>query len=199
VARDARIEGSKALIVGLGNPGATYDRTRHNIGFLVVDRLAARWQVRWTEKKFKGVLGSGLVAGTPSVLLKPQTFMNLSGESVGPAAGFWRIPPGGVIALHDDIDLAMGQLRIKLGGGHGGHNGLRSMDAHLPSKEYFRVRLGVGRPARGEVTDWVLGRFGGEEQGAVEDLCERGCDAIEALLQHGLLEAQNRHHGPKPA
>jgi PTH1 family peptidyl-tRNA hydrolase len=194
MSKDARIPPGRVLIVGLGNPGDRYARTRHNIGFDVLDAFAARHGISFGDKRFKGVLGTGSALGFDVVLLKPQTFMNLSGESVGPAAGFWKLTPGSVIALHDDIDLQPGQVRLKLGGGHGGHNGLRSMDQHLPSKEYFRVRLGVGRPLLGEVSDFVLGRFGAADAAVVTRLHDLGIEAIERLLKDGLVEAQNRIH-----
>jgi PTH1 family peptidyl-tRNA hydrolase len=132
------------------------------------------------------------------VLLAPQTYMNLSGESVRPALSFWKLTPDAVIALHDDIDLPPGRVRLKLGGGHGGHNGLRSMDQHLGTPNYFRIRLGVGRPVHGEVSDWVLGRFGTAERGLADQLVDLGADAVEALLSFGLLEAQNRIHARSP-
>lgn len=185
--------------MGLGNPGADYARTRHNVGWFVIDELARRWSIDVGEKKFRALLGAGNIRTRPVVLLEPQTYMNLSGEAVGPAAGFWRLAPESIIALHDDIDLAPGVIRIKQGGGHGGHNGLRSMDQHLPSNNYFRVRLGVGRPVHGEVTNWVLSRFGATEQNVVDHLVSHGADAVEGLLADGLLATQNRIHTLKPA
>jgi PTH1 family peptidyl-tRNA hydrolase len=184
------------LVVGLGNPGSRYDRTRHNIGFDVVEELCRRWSIPVTEKKFKGLLGLGVIGGRPASVLLPQTFMNLSGESVGPAMGFWRLTPASVIVCHDDIDLQPGQVRLKLGGGHGGHNGLRSMDQHLPSKDYFRIRLGVGRPplATMDVAAWVLARFGADEASAVDRLVTTGADAVERLLREGLQATQNAIH-----
>lgn len=186
----------RVLLVGLGNPGPRYERTRHNIGFDVASELCRRWGIQLSEKKFKGLLGSGVIEGRPASVLLPQTFMNLSGESVGPAMGFWRLTPASVIACHDDIDLQPGQVRLKLGGGHGGHNGLRSMDQHLPSKEYFRIRLGVGRPPVGtmDVAAWVLGRFAGDEAAVVDRLVSVGADAVERLLREGLQAAQNGIH-----
>ena len=136
----------RAIIVGLGNPGSKYAETRHNIGFRVVECLARRHGISLTEQRFKSRLGSGNIAGRAVMLLQPQTFMNLSGEAVQPAAAFYRLGPESVVVIHDELDLAVGKLRLKIGGGHAGHNGLRSMDQQLASKDYFRVRLGIARP-----------------------------------------------------
>lgn len=194
MSKDLQVPPGRALLVGLGNPGARYEGTRHNIGMMVLDELAQRAGATLAEKKFKGVLGHGQLADRAVTLIAPQTYMNLSGESVGPCAGFYRLTPSSVIVLHDDIDLPAGRVRVKVGGGHGGHNGLRSLDQHLPSKEYFRVRLGVGRPAQGEVTNWVLGRFGSDESGVVSSLFDLGVLAVESILRHGLLETQTTLH-----
>lgn len=194
MAKDHQVPSGRALVVGLGNPGSKYTGTRHNIGFLCVEAFAARWGISLNEKKFKGLLGTGRAGDRMVSVLEPQTFMNLSGESVGPAAGFYRLTPDSVIVAHDDIDLEPGRVRIKIGGGHGGHNGLRSCDKHLPSKDYIRIRLGVGRPPVGEVSGWVLGRFAASDQTLVEQLIEVGADAIEGVLNDGLLATQNRIH-----
>jgi len=194
MAKDHQVPPGRALVVGLGNPGSKYTGTRHNIGFLCVEAFAARWGISLNEKKFKGVLGSGHAADRMVTVLEPMTFMNLSGESVGPAAGFYRLTPASVIVAHDDIDLEPGRVRIKVGGGHGGHNGLRSCDKHLPSKDYVRIRLGVGRPPVGDVSGWVLGRFASADQALVDQLIDIGADAIEGVLKDGLLATQNRIH-----
>lgn len=147
------------LIVGLGNPGADYALSRHNVGFMAVDVLAEAIKATAWQKKFKGALASGDLNEAPLLLLKPMTFMNLSGESVGEALRYYKLEPEKVIVIHDDIDLVCGQVKVKQGGGNGGHNGLKSIDAHI-GKDYWRVRLGVGRPEhKGEVTDFVLGPF----------------------------------------
>jgi PTH1 family peptidyl-tRNA hydrolase len=195
MSKDARITGGNCLIVGLGNPGSKYARTRHNIGFMVVEELGRRWSIEVNKSKFKAVYGKGPIGTHSATLLLPQTFMNLSGESVGAAAHFLRLEPGSVIALHDDIDLAAGAVRLKLGGGHGGHNGLRSMDAHLPDKNYFRVRLGVGRaPGRTDVAAWVLSDFRAVDAELVGHLVSTGADAVELLLREGLAFTQNEIH-----
>jgi PTH1 family peptidyl-tRNA hydrolase len=188
------------LVVGLGNPGPKYEGTRHNIGFLMVEELARRAGVSINEGRFRGYVGAGFIADRPAVLLEPQTYMNLSGESVQAAAHFYRLEPASIVVAHDDIDLAPGVVKLKLGGGHAGHNGLRSCDKHLGTRDYLRIRLGVGRPPHpsAEVSNWVLGRFGSAEQAIVDHLVTTGADAVEILLRDGLLEAQGRIHPVQP-
>lgn len=194
MSKDAQLPSGRSLVVGLGNPGSRYAGTRHNVGSDVTDLLARRWGTVIAEERFKARLGTATALGRTVVLMQPQTFMNLSGEAVRPALGFWKLGADSVIALHDDIDLPTGRVRIKVGGGHGGHNGLRSLDQHLGTPNYFRVRLGVGRPVHGEVSDWVLGRFATSEQATVDIMVDLGADAVEAILTGGLLEAQGRIH-----
>lgn len=185
----------KVMLVGLGNPGPKYAKTRHNIGFMVVDRLASRWGVDASRAKFKAHVGTGHGEGRPVVCLKPQTYMNLSGQSVSRALQFFSLTPSAVIVAHDDIDLPFGALRLKVGGGHGGHNGLRSLDKELGTKDYFRLRVGVGRPVHGDVADYVLKAFSASETAELDDVIYRCEDAVVALLRDGLREAQNRFHG----
>lgn len=203
MSRDHRLPDGRALIVGLGNPGPKYERTRHNIGFLVVDELARRWSIGMVDAKFKALHGAGVCAGRAVALIEPQTYMNLSGESVQAAARFYKITPASIVVCHDDIDLAPGVVKLKLGGGHGGHNGLRSCDQHLATPDYLRVRLGVGRPPhpQADVSNWVLGHFGSSEAAIVEHLVQTGCDAVEIALRDGLLAAQGKVHpiAPPPA
>ena len=147
------------MIVGLGNPGADYCFNRHNIGFMAVDALAEACGATAWQKKHKGLLTTATIGETTCLLLKPHTYMNLSGESVGEAMRYYKLEAPDVIVIHDDIDLLSGQIKVKQGGGHGGHNGLKSIDAHI-GKDYWRVRLGVGHPgSREEVTNHVLGNF----------------------------------------
>ena len=146
MSKDAHFPDGRVVVVGLGNPGPEYDKTRHNIGFLVVEELARRLGVAIRDSRFKGRCASAELRGRPVFMLLPQTFMNLSGQSVGPALGFYKLTPASLIVAHDDIDLPVGRVRLKIGGGHGGHNGLRSLDKLLPSNDYWRLRLGVGRP-----------------------------------------------------
>ena len=198
MSKDAQLPAGRVLIVGLGNPGSKYVDTRHNIGFRVAEELSARFGVRLNESKFRAALGTGLVAGRTASIVLPQTYMNLSGESVGAAAHFWRLGPESIVVAHDDIDLVPGKVKLKIGGGHGGHNGLRSLDRHLPTKEYFRIRLGVGRPEYGDASAWVLGRFGKIDTDIVRHLIDVGADAIEELVRGGLLAAQGAIHPVDP-
>lgn len=189
------------LIVGLGNPGSRYTSTRHNIGFRVVDSLAAAEDLRFKDSsRFKGEISLGRVSKRDVVLLKPQTYMNLSGESIGPVAHFYRIPIEQIIVIHDDVDLELGRIKVKQGGGHGGHNGLRSTSEILSDNEYMRVRFGVGRPPHPhqEVADFVLSDFYQEEQDLLEDTIKRSVKALRILMSRGLKEAMNRfNQGPK--
>lgn len=181
------------FIVGLGNPGGKYADTRHNVGFEVVDLLADRAGVSISDKKFKARVARGRLAGADCFFMKPETFMNLSGESVGPALGFFKGDVGDVVVVHDDIDIDVGRLKIKVGGGHGGHNGLRSLIEHLPSDRFIRVRLGVGRPPpRWDPADYVLSRFVADERGAVEDAVEAAADAVELIVTKGVSRAMER-------
>lgn len=185
----------RILIVGLGNPGNKYEGTRHNIGFEIVRELAAIGGINLANSNFEGLCGAGTLWGRQVVLLLPQTYMNLSGQSVGKAARFYRIPVQNVIVAHDEIEIAPGTVRLKRGGGHAGHNGLRSIDQHLGSKDYIRVRLGVGRPfEQGDVSNWVLGKFGKADAAALENLIRRGPDSVEFLLKGDLVTAQNEIH-----
>ena len=185
---------AKVLLVGLGNPGAGYAATRHNAGFVVVEALAERWGVRFTQKRFQGAFAEGALCGRPALWLLPQTFMNRSGQAVGPAAGFYKLAPSAVVVVHDELEIPFGRLRLKQGGGHGGHNGLRSIDGALPSKDTFRVRVGIGRPAQGDVSSYVLAPFSAEERTWLPEVVDAACDAVESLLREGLAAAQNRAH-----
>jgi PTH1 family peptidyl-tRNA hydrolase len=184
------------LLVGLGNPGGEYAGTRHNMGYRVLEELARRWGVSLSRRQFQAELGTGSVAGTPAVLMKPRTYMNLSGRAVAPAAGFYQIPLERLVVIHDDIDLPLGRLRVKAGGGHGGHNGLRSLTEALGSGGFLRLRIGVGRPERGDVTGHVLGRFSPEEAACQEGWVSLAADAVEEILRNGVSSAMNRYNGP---
>jgi PTH1 family peptidyl-tRNA hydrolase len=180
------------LIVGLGNPEGEYARTRHNVGFEVADVLAERCGVRFSDKKFKAHVARAVIAGESCVLLKPQTYMNLSGESVGPAAGFFKLSPGEVIAIHDDLDLELGRVKVKKGGGHGGHNGLRSLIQHLPDDGFVRVRIGIGRPPAGwDPADYVLAAFLRDERDEAERAVNTAAKAVVSILEKGLDKAMN--------
>src|ERR671929_1566263 len=178
------------LIVGLGNPGREYERTRHNAGWLVLDELAGRHDGSW-RSKFSGSLSELRLDGARIALLEPETYMNESGRSVGAAARFFKVPPESLLVVHDDVDLQPGRLQARRGGGLAGHNGLRSLAQHLGTQDFLRLRIGVGRPERGDprpVADYVLSEF--EPQEDAEALIQRAGDAVEALARDGLEATQ---------
>ncbi|HUK93878.1 MAG TPA: aminoacyl-tRNA hydrolase [Gaiellaceae bacterium] len=180
------------LVTGLGNPGREYERTRHNAGWLVVDELARRHDGSW-RSKFSGLLAEIRLDGSRLALLKPETYMNESGRSVAAAARFFKVEPGALLVVHDDVDLEPGRLQARRGGGLAGHNGLRSLADALGSQDFLRLRIGVGRPGRGDprpVRDWVLSPFPPEED--VGALVTRAADAVEAIVLEGLETAQGR-------
>jgi PTH1 family peptidyl-tRNA hydrolase len=180
------------FVAGLGNPGREYAATRHNVGWMVLDELARRHDGSW-RSKFSGHLAQVQVNGARVALLKPQTYMNESGRSIRTAARFFKTPVAGVLVVHDDVDLEEGRLQARLGGGLAGHNGLRSIAQELGSQEFPRLRIGVGRPGRGDrrsVADFVLSPFSPETD--VDGLVSRSADAVEVLLAEGLEAAQQR-------
>lgn len=170
------------LVAGLGNPGAKYERNRHNIGFSAVESIAGKFGTSPWVKKFRGEICESRIAGTRIFLLKPQTFMNLSGESVVAASQFYKIPPENIIVIYDEIDLLPGKLRVKKGGGNGGHNGLKSIDAHI-GKEYWRVRVGIGRPLhKDDVANYVLDNFSKEEMARQQKMLEAITEYFPLLI-----------------
>lgn len=172
------------LVVGLGNPGEKYARQRHNIGFMAAERLAARHRLPAWRARFQGLTCDGSLDGERVLLLKPMTWMNDSGRSVGEAARFLKIPPAEIIVLHDELDLVPGKVRVKLGGGTAGHNGLRSIDAHLGTKDFRRVRLGIGHPGNKErVLGHVLGDFAKVDREWLEPLLDAVADAAPLLAK----------------
>ena len=180
------------LVAGLGNPGRDYERTRHNAGWLVLDELARRHGGSW-RSKFSGSLAEVRLGDLRLALLKPETYMNDSGRSVGAAVRFFKVEPEQVLVVHDDVDLEAGRLQARAGGGLAGHNGLRSLAQHLGSQEFLRLRIGVGRPGRGDprpVADWVLSPFAPDED--AEALIARAADAVETIATDGLEAAQQR-------
>ena len=180
------------LVVGLGNPGREYATTRHNLGFMVADELARRHGGSW-RSKFSGEVADVRLDGARLALLKPQTFMNDSGRSAAAAAKFYKVEPEDLLAVHDEVDLDLGRMQARLGGGLAGHNGLRSIASALKTPEFLRLRIGVGRPERGDrrpVTDWVLSPF--DPSVDVGSLVGRAADAVETLVRDGLDEAQQR-------
>jgi PTH1 family peptidyl-tRNA hydrolase len=180
------------LIAGLGNPGREYERTRHNAGWVVLDELARRHGGSW-RSKFSGSLAEVRLGELRLGLLKPETYMNESGRSVGAAMRFFKVEPEHVLVVHDDVDLEPGRLQARAGGGLAGHNGLRSLAQHLGSQDFLRLRIGVGRPGRGDprpVADWVLSPFAPEEDAGA--LVARSADAVETIATEGLEAAQQR-------
>jgi peptidyl-tRNA hydrolase, PTH1 family len=180
------------LVAGLGNPGREYADTRHNVGFMVAEELARRHGGSW-RAKFSGDLAEMRLDGLRLAVLKPQTYMNESGRSVGAAARFFKVEPEALLVVHDEVDLEPGRLQARLGGGLAGHNGLRSVAQHLGTSEFARLRIGVGRPERGDprpVADFVLSPFSPEVD--VEGLVARAADAVETVAREGVEEAQNR-------
>lgn len=177
------------LIVGLGNPGKEYDRTRHNAGFMAADALADAYSFAPFKAKFDGLIAEGKIANEKVYILKPQTFMNLSGNAVVKAANFYKILPQNIVVIHDDMDLPLGKLKSKLGGGAGGHNGLKSIDAAI-TPNYNRIRIGVGHPERtgSAVVNHVLSAFGKAEQNAIDDAIAIIKKNIEILLNKGAAE-----------
>ena len=186
--------GADWLIVGLGNPGEKYERTRHNVGFLVVDALAERLGVPVQKLKHRALTNTVRLAGQKALLMKPVTYMNLSGEAVGDAARFYKLPPERVLVISDDTALPLGKLRLRKGGSAGGHNGLKSIIQHLGTDQFPRLRLGVGEKPRPDydMADWVLGRLQGEDWKAMEAAVDRAADAVEHVLAHGVDAAMNR-------
>ncbi len=180
------------LVVGLGNPGEQYARTRHNIGFMLAERLASEAGITLKRKGHQGLYGTGRISGHEVTVLLPQTFMNLSGVSVGSACKSLGIAPGDLIVAHDDIDLPFGTLRIKVGGGHGGHNGIRSIRATLGTGDFVRVKLGVGRPhPDGDVAGYVLSPFSAMERSSLEDVLTNSAKAVETIISQGTQQAMN--------
>jgi PTH1 family peptidyl-tRNA hydrolase len=185
------------LIVGLGNPGAEYAKTRHNAGFLLVEKLAGRWKANWAlEKKFNARVARAEHHGSRMVLCEPQTFMNSSGETVGPLAGFYRVPLKQLLVAVDDADLPLGEIRLRPGGSSGGHHGLESIEQHLNTREFARLRIGIGRKdgAR-EITGYVLGRFSAAEAELVEKVLTAAADQVETWLRDGIQKAMSLFNG----
>ncbi len=180
------------LIVGLGNPGDRYASTRHNIGFMALDRIAQAYGIAVGKKGFQSLHGSGKVGECKVILVKPQTFMNRSGEAVGEVAAYFRISPCDILVIYDDIDLPFGRLRVRGGGGSGGQRGMASIIATLGTDEFPRVRVGIGRPEGGDVSGYVLSPFNGDERKVLDTVVERVADAVETFCVSGVIEAMDR-------
>jgi PTH1 family peptidyl-tRNA hydrolase len=185
------------LIVGLGNPGAEYALTRHNAGFLLVEKLAANWKCDWAnEKKFRARVAKTAQDGKRILLCEPQTFMNLSGETVGALKDFYQLPLKQILVAMDDADLPFGEIRLRKSGSSGGHHGLESIEQHLASREFARLRIGIGRKdgAR-EITNYVLGKFDSTESELLKKVLERASDQIETWLEAGIEKAMSQFNG----
>ena len=181
------------LVVGLGNPGSEYAGTRHNVGFLVVERFAGS-SASWT-RAYRGLFTTVQVGAARVRVLKPETFMNRSGESVAEASAFFKEPPEAVLVVHDELDLPFGQVRLKQGGGHAGHNGLKSVASALGSSDFCRLRVGIGRPGpefSGAIADYVLSGFAAEELRLLSDVLDEGSQALGLVVQLGLAAAMNQ-------
>ncbi len=196
IAITARVE-NMFLIVGLGNPGAAYARTRHNAGFLLVHRLAGKWQAVWTlEKKFNARVARADRSGQRVLLCEPQTFMNSSGEAVAPMVAFFQIPLERLLVVVDDADLPLGEIRLRAGGSSGGHHGLESIEQRLGTREFARLRIGIGRRAdEREIRDYVLGRFSSTESAFADKVLTVASDQAECWLSAGIQKAMNLFNG----
>lgn len=187
------------LIAGLGNPGREYENTRHNAGFASIDRLAEKNHISIDMKKFQALCGTGYIGGQKVLLLKPQTYMNLSGESLRAACDFFKVDPEQeLIVIYDDISLAPGQLRIRAKGSAGGHNGIKSIISHLGTQVFLRVKVGVGEKPQGwDLADYVLGHFSKEEQQVMQESFDRAADAAAALLSEEVQQVMNEYNTHK--
>ncbi len=180
------------LIVGLGNPGKKFENTRHNVGFMAVDQLSKELGISLDQKKFQGIYGKGMVNGEAVYLLKPQTFMNLSGESVRPLMEYFNIDVEDLLVIYDDLDLPTGKVRLRQKGSAGGHNGMKSIITHIHTQEFKRVRIGIDRSARQSVIDYVLKPFSKEEAEPIQDAIERTVKACEAWTTNSFPEVMNQ-------
>ncbi len=185
------------LVVGLGNPGPKYDWTRHNMGFLVIDQLADREHIPVQRLKYKSLTNTAVLGGQSVLLMKPTTYMNLSGEAVGEAARFYKIPPERVLVISDDVSLPQGKLRIRRSGSAGGHNGLKNIIAHLGTDQFPRIKVGVGGKPHPDhdMADWVLGKFSGPDRKVMEEAIARAADAVTLYLEKGADQAMAKFNG----
>lgn len=183
------------IIIGLGNPSREYEHTRHNIGFDVITRISNDYNIPMDFKKHKAICGKGMIEGEKVILAKPQTYMNLSGESVRELADFYKVPNENIIIIYDDISLDVGQLRIRQKGSAGGHNGIKSIIAHLGTQEFPRIKVGVGDKPKGwDLADYVLSRFQGEDAVIIKDAVSKSSQAVKAIINHGLDSAMNLYN-----
>ena len=180
------------IIAGLGNPTKEYEGTRHNVGFDVIDRLSERYNIDVTMEKHRALIGKGMIAGQKVILVKPQTYMNLSGEAVHEAAQFYKIPADHVLVIYDDVSLPVGKLRVRPTGSAGGHNGLKSIIACLGSENFPRIKIGTGAPGEGgDMIDWVIGVPSQAERKVLVESFQRAIEAAECIIEHGCQKAMN--------
>ncbi|HNS63162.1 MAG TPA: aminoacyl-tRNA hydrolase [Anaerolineaceae bacterium] len=185
------------LLVGLGNPGREYRDSRHNVGFMAIDRIASAWDVRLSRAQSKAILGNGVRLGKKVILAKPQTYMNLSGESVSALVNFYKIPKERLLVFHDDLDLPLGSIRLRPTGGSAGQKGIGSIIQKLGSQDFPRVRIGIGRPpGRMDPADYVLQSFGKDEEAVVRIVLDQVLESVEIFLEQGLEQAMNLYNGP---
>lgn len=184
--------GKMKIMVGLGNPGKQYEHTRHNVGFDVIDELSRRFNIPLDQSKLKGLYGIGFYKGEKVLLLKPLTYMNLSGESIRAVMDYYDIDLEDLLVIYDDLDLPVGKIRLRQKGSAGGHNGIKSTVAHLGTQQFNRIRMGIDRPQNGmSVPDYVLGKFHKEEQSQVQDVIQKSADACEAWLERPFIQVMN--------
>lgn len=183
------------IIAGLGNPTKQYEGTRHNVGFSVIYRLADKYNIKMNIARHKALIGTGVIAGEKVMLVMPQTYMNLSGEAVGEIMRYYKAEPSDLIITYDDIDLDVGKLRIRAKGSAGGHNGMKSIIAHVGSEEFDRVRVGIGhKPPEFDLADYVLSRFGKDELPLIRDAVDNAADAMEVIIRSGIEAAMNKYN-----
>lgn len=184
------------MIIGLGNPGIKYALTRHNVGFWLIDVLAERWGISVKKEKWKSLVGEGVIQGEKVILIKPQTYMNLSGEAVRPAIDYLKADIEDICVVYDDLDLPPGKIRLRLKGSSGGHNGMKSIIHHLGTDQFKRVKIGIGRPERGQqsIPDYVLSPFAKEELDIIHESVSKVADAMETWLKYPFLEVMNRYN-----
>lgn len=185
------------IIVGLGNPGRKYENTRHNLGFITIDRLASKHDIKVDKIKFKALVGDGRIAGQKVLLVKPQTYMNLSGESVREVANFYKVDPNEIIVIYDDLDLPLGNLRIRKSGSAGTHNGMKSVVYQLKNDQFPRVRIGIGQNGDKDIIDFVIGGFRKEEVPILEDTVDKAVMAIESMIGETVDIAMNKYNSKK--
>ena len=186
------------VIAGLGNPGREYEGTRHNVGFMTLDALADKYNIDVREKAFKGLIGKGMIEGNKVILVKPQTYMNLSGECIRQVMDYYKVDPSEFIVIYDDISLVPGGIRIRKKGSAGGHNGIKNIIAHLGTQEFPRIKVGVGDKPKGmDLADYVLGHFSKEDQAKMDEAFKDAADAAEMILDKGMDAAMNHYNMKK--